>query len=238
MTGFMGPVDSPAGRRAWLAGLCEDIPKTESKNDLLDMIDSALSVSEPEGSPATLESLSKRYRDQVDNAGGVHDRVQRVAGKGLPDIWVGDTSVLASDAVFAAGRAVLQMAEAFQGGANALLRLADALGEAQRQDAEGRGRMGQAKSTLGGRDGFFDNLHEDDEEEWDRLTARAPGGGRATGASTARRGHASSLRTSTPCMRPAPLGPYLSFDSGQRARPPPGRRPSAPRPPPCSPPAP
>ncbi|MEV5338642.1 peptidoglycan-binding protein [Streptomyces sp. NPDC052676] len=172
MTGFMGPVDTPAGRRAWLARLREDISRAGSKNELLDLIDSALSVSEPEGDPATLESLGKRYRDQVDNAGGVHDRVRRVAGKGLPEVWVGDTSVLASDAVSAAGRAVSQMAEAFQGGANALLRLADAVADAQRQDAAGRGRMAQAKSTLGGRDGFFDDLHEDDEEEWDRLTAR------------------------------------------------------------------
>ncbi|MGX1131356.1 hypothetical protein RKD49_003546 [Streptomyces glaucescens] len=173
MTGFLRPVDSPAGRRAWLAGLCEDIPKAGSKNELLDMIDSALSVSEPEGDPGTLESLSKRYRDRLDDVGGIHDRVQKVAGKGLPEVWVGDTSVLASDGVAAAGRAVLQMAEAFQGGAGALLRLADALADAQRQDAEGRGRMAQAKSTLGGRDGFFDDWHEDDEEEFDRLTARA-----------------------------------------------------------------
>ncbi|MBG0854516.1 peptidoglycan-binding protein [Streptomyces spinoverrucosus] len=172
MTGFLRPADSPAGRRAWLAGLCESIPKADSKNELLDLIDSALSVDPPQGDPGTLESLSRRYRDRVDDVGAVHDRVERVARKGLPEVWVGDTSVLASEVVSAANRAVLQMGEAFHGGATVLLRLADALADAQRQDTEGRGKMRQAKSTLGGRDGFFDDLHEDDDEEFDRLTAR------------------------------------------------------------------
>src|SRR3712207_8398625 len=38
--------------------------------------------------------------------------------------------------------------------------------------SDGRGKMHQARSTLGGRDGFFDDLHEDNGEEMDRLTAR------------------------------------------------------------------
>lgn len=173
MTGFLRPVDSPAGRRAWLAGLCEKIPGAGSKNDLLDMIDSALSVDAPKGDPGTLESLGKRYRDQVDDVGEVYDRVERVARKGLPEAWVGDTSVLASDVVSAANRAVLQMGEAFAGGATVLLTLADALADAHKRDADGRAKMRQARTTLGGRDGFFDDWHEDDGEEATRLAARA-----------------------------------------------------------------
>jgi hypothetical protein len=163
---------STTDRRAKLTGLCESIPKAGSKNDLLDLIDEALAVPAPEGDPATLHALGRTYRDQVDDAGELFDRVDRVARKGLPDVWVGDTSVLAQDAVSAASRAVSQMGEAFAGGARALTVLGDAIKDAQRQDRDGRAKMADAKGQLGGRDGFFDDMHEDDEEEWDRLKAR------------------------------------------------------------------
>ncbi|MEV0774911.1 peptidoglycan-binding protein [Streptomyces sp. NPDC050428] len=164
--------ESTTDRRARLEGLCENIPKAGSKNDLLELIDQALGVSAPEGDPATLESLGKGYRGQVDDGGDLCDRVGRVARKGLPEIWVGDTSVLASDAVNAAARAASQLAEAFQGGARALTVLADAVKVAQKQHGDGRGKLHDAKASLGGRDGFFDNWHEDDGEEAARLRAR------------------------------------------------------------------
>ncbi|MFD7403394.1 peptidoglycan-binding protein [Streptomyces sp. NPDC059866] len=164
--------ESTTDRRSRLTGLCESIPKAGSKNDLLDLIDQALGVSPPEGDPVTLESLGKRYRDQLDEIGALCERVDKVSRKGLPDVWAGDTSVLASDAVSAASRAVMEMAEAFQGGARALLTLADTVKDAQQQDADGRAKLNDAKAQLGSRDGFFDDWHEDDEEEWDRLTAR------------------------------------------------------------------
>jgi hypothetical protein len=176
MTGFWGalvPFSTPAARRSWLAGLCESIPKAGSKNDLLEQIDGALFVGAPVGDTATLESLSKRYRGQVDKAGDVHDRVDKVARKGLSEVWVGDTSVRASDAVGAAARAATKMAEAFQGGAKALLTLADALGNAQKQDADGRAKMQAAKQRLGAKDGFFDRMIETDEEEADLAAARS-----------------------------------------------------------------
>ncbi|ANS65925.1 peptidoglycan-binding protein [Streptomyces lincolnensis] len=164
--------ESTTGRRAKLTGLCESIPKADSKNALLDLIDQALGVAAPEGDPVTLESLGKRYREQVDDAGNLYDRVDRVATRGISDVWVGDTSVLAQDAVSAAARAVLQLTEAFQGGARALTVLADAVKDAQKQDGDGRTKLNDARSRLGGRDGFFDDMHEDDGEENDRLTAR------------------------------------------------------------------
>ncbi|KOG36977.1 peptidoglycan-binding protein [Streptomyces resistomycificus] len=165
---------STTDRRAKLTGLCENIPKAESKNDLLDMIDEALGVPAPEGDPATLETLSKRYRDQLDEVSALYERVDRVGRRGLPDVWLGDTSVLAQDAVSAASKAVLEMAEAFQGGARALLVLADAVENAQKQDSDGRAKLNDAKQEVGGgsRDGFFDDMWEDDEEEWDRMNAR------------------------------------------------------------------
>ncbi|WP_234435888.1 peptidoglycan-binding protein [Streptomyces sp. NRRL S-813] len=90
--------------------------------------------------------------------------------KGLPEVWVGDTSVLASDVVKAAGRAVTQMSEAFQGCATVMLSW-PTRSAPQRKDERGRGQLLEQKKTLGGKDGFFDNLHENDEEEWDRKNA-------------------------------------------------------------------
>ncbi|MEU7282223.1 peptidoglycan-binding protein [Streptomyces sp. NPDC045431] len=171
MSFFSSPFDSPSFRLDWLAGLSKKMLGVESKNELLDLIDNALSVPEPGGDRALLEGVARLYRSQVDPVGTVFDRVDRVGRKGLPEVWVGDTSVLASDAVNATGRSVTQMSEAFNGCATTLLTLADAIDEAQRKDQEGRGQLLEQKKMLGGRDGFFDDLHEDDEEEWDRLNA-------------------------------------------------------------------
>ncbi|TWV42528.1 hypothetical protein FRZ03_19795 [Streptomyces misionensis] len=57
----------------------------------------------------------------------MHDRADEVAGKGLPGVWVGDTGVLASDAVAAVARDAMRMAEAFRGGAKALHALPEPL---------------------------------------------------------------------------------------------------------------
>ncbi|GAA2225035.1 peptidoglycan-binding protein [Streptomyces nogalater] len=176
MTGFLSPLGSPAARRSWLAGLRDSIPRAATKNDLLDQIDGALFAPAPQGDPAALETLGKRYRGQVDKAGDLHDRVNKVARKGLPEVWTGKTSVLASDGVAAAARAATSMAEAFDGGAKALFTLADALGHARRQDAEGRARLEQAKHRLGPREGFFDvvdRMIETDEEKQALAEARS-----------------------------------------------------------------
>ncbi|MEU8028725.1 peptidoglycan-binding protein [Streptomyces sp. NPDC049099] len=173
----LGALETPAGRRSWLAGLCTSIPKAADKNDLLDQIDDALLVCAPVGDTATLESLGKRYRDQVHHAGDVHGRVNKVAHKGLPEVWVGDTSVLASDGVAAAARAATRMSEAFQGGAKALHALADALGTAKKQDADGRAKLQQAKQKLGPPDSFFDvgRMIETDEEKAEKKAVLAAG---------------------------------------------------------------
>ncbi|MEW2620794.1 peptidoglycan-binding protein [Streptomyces sp. NPDC048106] len=180
MTGFpgffpdpFGALATPEGRRSWLAGLCTSIPKAGNKNDLLDQIDSALLACAPVGDTATLEELGDCYRNQVDKVGDLHDRTSKVAKKGLPEVWVGDTGVLASSAVAATGRAVTKMSEAFQGGAKALHTLADALGAAQQQDADGRAKMRQARQRLGPRDSFFDlgALLESEEERKATLSA-------------------------------------------------------------------
>ena len=165
--------ESTTDRRKRLAGLSDDIASAGSKNDLIDAIDDALAVSAPVGDPATLETLGKRYRGQADDALGVSERVDKVARKGLPDVWVGDTSVLASDAISAASRSAVQMSEALRGGGNALLNLADWLKVAQKDDGDGRAKLREARGMLGGKDGFFDDLHEDDDEESARLKARS-----------------------------------------------------------------
>ncbi|MBO1332126.1 peptidoglycan-binding protein [Streptomyces sp. VRA16 Mangrove soil] len=171
MSFFFNPVDSPSVRLDWLAGLSKKLLAAGSKNEVLDLIDDALSVPRPGGDPGELESLAMLYRGQIDAVSGVHDQVDRVGRKSLSEVWVGDTSVLASDVVSAAARSVDQMREAFQGCASVLLTLSDAIGAAQRKDEQGRGQLLEQKKMLGGRDGFFDDLHENDEEEWDRKNA-------------------------------------------------------------------
>jgi hypothetical protein len=173
MSGVLRRINESASERAErLAGLSERMLKAGSKNELLDLIDLAFSESPPEGDAGTLESLGRRYRDQLDEALGLEERVGRVARKGLPEVWVGDTSVLAQDAVSAVSRAVSEMAEAFEGGSRALIVLADAITEAQNQDSEGRGKLKQALEEMGSdREGFFDEMRENDEEEWDRKNA-------------------------------------------------------------------
>ncbi|MFF7748655.1 peptidoglycan-binding protein [Streptomyces sp. NPDC007971] len=163
--------ESTTDRRKRLAELSKSISSADSKNDLIDAIEDALGVSAPVGDTATLETLGKLYQKQ--DLSGVYERVDKVARKGLPEVWVGDTSVLASDAVSAAGRDVSEMSRATWGGGLALLTLADSLKDAKSTDSDGRQMLQSARTTLGGRDGFFDDWYEDDDEEAVRLNARS-----------------------------------------------------------------
>ncbi|MFG2523711.1 peptidoglycan-binding protein [Streptomyces sp. NPDC048527] len=165
--------ESTNDRRQKLNGLRDRISSAGSKNDLIDAIDDALGVSGPVGEPKVIEALGKRYTGQTDEADAVSDRIDKIARKGLPQVWVGDTSVLASDVVGAASRDAQQMIEAFQGGGKALIALSDALETAQTLDGTGRGKLRDARGMLGGKDGWFDDWHEDDDEEALRLKARS-----------------------------------------------------------------
>ncbi|MFD7610442.1 peptidoglycan-binding protein [Streptomyces sp. NPDC059828] len=165
--------ESTNDRRQKLNGLRGRISSAGSKNDLIDAIEDALAVSAPVGNPKVIESLGKRYTGQTDEADKVGDRIDGVARKGLPQVWVGDTSVLASDVVSAAAGDARQMIEAFQCGGKALIALSDALETAQTKDGNGRSMLRDARSMLGGRDGFFDDWHENDGEEEVRLRARS-----------------------------------------------------------------
>lgn len=124
MSFFSSPLDSPSFRLSWLAGLSKKMLGAGSKNELIDLIGDALSVPEPSGDQGVLEGLARLYSGQVGPVDSVFDQVDRVGRKGLPEVWVGDTSVLASEAVNAAGRAVTQMSEAFHGCSTVLLTLA------------------------------------------------------------------------------------------------------------------
>ncbi|MFI7009002.1 peptidoglycan-binding protein [Streptomyces sp. NPDC050145] len=168
--------ESTTARRDRLDGLRGRISSADSKNDLIDAIDDALGVAAPQGDPALIESLGKRYKGQADDAMKVHDRADTVSRKGLPDVWVGDTSVLAQDAVDATARAAEQMAEALRGGGNALILFSDLLETAQTKDSGGRTKLRNARAQLGDKDGFFDDWHEDDGEEATRKAARTLAG--------------------------------------------------------------
>lgn len=169
----MAKTDSTTERRRELAKVQKRITSAGSKNALIDAIDAALRVPPPVGDVPTLQSLGKRYCEQVDDAGQLGERIDKVAKQGLPEAWVGDTSVRACDVVSAAVRAAQQVSEAFEGGGKALLRLADAIGEAQARDGEGRAKLHEARGVLGGQDdGLMDHLIEDSAEKEARLRAR------------------------------------------------------------------
>ncbi|MGQ5636377.1 MULTISPECIES: peptidoglycan-binding protein [unclassified Streptomyces] len=163
--------ESTGDRRKRLGELCRTIASAGSKNDLIDAINDALAVSAPVGDTATLETLGKLYQKQ--DVEDLYKRIDSVAKKGLPDVWAGNTSVLASDAVAAAGRAANAVGRALYGGGLALLTFADALKDAKSQDGDGREALREALGMLGGKDGWFDDLYEDDDEEAVRLNARS-----------------------------------------------------------------
>ncbi|OIK07196.1 peptidoglycan-binding protein [Streptomyces monashensis] len=163
--------ESTGDRRTRLGELCKTIASADSKNDLIDAINDALAVSAPVGDTATLESLGKLYQKQ--DLEDLYKRIDRVAKKGLPDVWAGNTSVLASDAVAAAGVAAGAMGRAFYGGGLALLTFSDALKDAKRQDSDGRDSLREALGTLGGKDDWFDDLFESDADKAVRLNARS-----------------------------------------------------------------
>ena len=167
--------ESTTDRRERLGQLRSTIAGADSKNALIEAIDAALAVAAPSGDPETLTTLAKRYRSQADDADDVRDRVDKVARQGLPNAWVGTTGARAAEVVAAASRSADQMACAFRGGAQALLTLADALEEARRRDRTGCEQLQDARGQLGGEDGWFDDLHEDDGEEQARVRARAIG---------------------------------------------------------------
>lgn len=65
MSFFSSPLHSPSFRLAWLAGLSKKMLGAGSKNELLDLIDNALSVPEPGGDQGVLEGLARLYHGQV-----------------------------------------------------------------------------------------------------------------------------------------------------------------------------
>ncbi|MGW4895478.1 peptidoglycan-binding protein [Kitasatospora sp. NPDC004240] len=163
--------ESTTDRRRILGERLNAVRGADSKNALIAEIRKALAVRAPVGDPATIEAAGQRYRRAAAESEQVHQQVTSVAGQGLPDVWTGSTGARATEVVAAAGRAVDQQTTAFHQGANALLGLADALRGAQSADRSARSHLEQVLGSLGGEDGFFDDMHEDDEEEAARKRA-------------------------------------------------------------------
>ncbi|MFC4495439.1 peptidoglycan-binding protein [Streptomyces ovatisporus] len=168
--------ESTTDRREKLAGHVKSIAGADDKNGLIEAIDDALGVSPPVGSPSTIESIARRYKGQADDARDVQDRVEKVAKSGLPSAWVGSTGAKASEVVGAAGRSAEQMDVAFRKASKALFDLADAVTSAQAADSSGRRQLREARSMLGGEDGFFDGMVEKDAEERERKRAQEAAG--------------------------------------------------------------
>ncbi|MGW2411719.1 peptidoglycan-binding protein [Streptomyces tubercidicus] len=161
----MAEQGSTTERRAKLEECHKQLLDCDNKNEMIGLINTALAVPAPVGSPGTIELLGKRYHTQSRAAEEVTVKVSQVATSGLPEVWVGKAGVAASEAVQAAARAAQQMTEALQKGGNALLHLSDAVDAAQKLDRTGRGQLSEALDTLGSEDGFFDSMVDTDEEE-------------------------------------------------------------------------
>ncbi|NBE54683.1 peptidoglycan-binding protein [Streptomyces boluensis] len=168
--------ESTTDRRQRLTEYLGEVLTADDKNDLIEIINLALSVSPPVGDPAVLEGLARTYRRQVDDIADVQRRVRHVADTGIPDAWVGSTGGLAAEVVMAAADSADAMEQAFEAAAKALMHLADELTAAQSQDKRGREQLRDALGMLGGEDGFFDDLVEKDAEEAERLRARSVAG--------------------------------------------------------------
>ncbi|MDT0381891.1 peptidoglycan-binding protein [Streptomyces sp. DSM 42041] len=164
--------ESTTDRREAIAGHRKSVSDAGDKNALLDAIGKLLDVSAPVGSPSMLDGIAKTYKSQADDAGDVQTRVEAVARSGLPSVWVGSTGAKAAEVVAAAGRSAEQMEEAFRKASKALYDLSDALTSAQSTDESGRGQLRQARTILGGEDGFFDDWVEKDAEEEERKRAQ------------------------------------------------------------------
>lgn len=161
----MAEQGSTTERRAKLEECHKQLLDCDNKNEMIGLINTALAVPAPVGSPGTIELLGKRYHTQSRSAEEVTVKVSQVATSGLPEVWVGKAGVAASEAVQAAARAAQQMTEALQKGGNALLHLSDAVDAAQKLDRTGRGQLSEALDILGSEDGLFDSMVDTDEEE-------------------------------------------------------------------------
>ncbi|MFJ9854717.1 peptidoglycan-binding protein [Streptomyces sp. NPDC101150] len=158
-------MESTTDRREKLEHYRKSIDSANDKDALISEIDKALSVSEPAGSPHTIESLGRRYKRQSDAAANVRDRVNKVAKHGLPDSWVGSTGAKAGEVVAAAGRDAEQMGEAFQKVGICLMNFADQLKEAKKIDKDGRHELNHALYILDDEDGTWDNWFDDEASE-------------------------------------------------------------------------
>lgn len=156
--------ESTTSRRSELAGLKGRVEGAGDKNDLIEAIDKALAVEAPVGDPGAIETASQQFKQASSTVDEASGRIGDAAS-GLPEVWTGRTQVAATDVVAAAQRAADRMREAFEGSAKALVALADGVEEAQRQDRTGREILTEARSSLGGEDGFFDGMWDSDDEE-------------------------------------------------------------------------
>ncbi|MFF4378070.1 peptidoglycan-binding protein [Kitasatospora sp. NPDC001547] len=164
--------ESTTQRCKALSERLKDVRGADSKNGLISAIKGALAVHAPVGDVGTIEATGNRYKTAAADSNQLHQDVLAVSTSGLPDVWTGSTGAKAAEVVAAAARAVDQQTTALHNGGIALLHLADALRTAQSQDGAARSGLQQVLSSLGGEDGWFDDMVEYDDEEAERKKAQ------------------------------------------------------------------
>ncbi|MEW9520904.1 peptidoglycan-binding protein [Streptomyces tubercidicus] len=157
--------ESTTDRREKLTKYRKGIASANDKDALIAEINNALGVSEPVGSPHTIETLGRGYKRQSEAAERVRDRVNKVSKCGLPEVWAGSTGAKAGEVVAAAGRDADQMGEAFHHVGLRLMRFAEQLKNAKELDKDGRHELNQALAILDDEDGTWDNWFDDEASE-------------------------------------------------------------------------
>jgi uncharacterized protein YukE len=124
------------------------------------IIDSALGVPAPDGSPAAIRAQGGAYLKAAGTCGQVAERLDDVARNKLPAAWRGDVAETASQAVSALSDDATTARNVLGQAGKALQAWADNLAAAQRGDSSGRDILRSAKSRLGPLDGLLSSLIE------------------------------------------------------------------------------
>jgi hypothetical protein len=115
---------------------------------LREAVGNALRTPSPAGVPVEIAGQADRFI----TAGRDYHAEQAAAtgptAAGLPEMWLGETAVAATDAARAIDSAIGRLADTFEAAGKALDELAAALAEAQRQDQVGRGGLRAAATLL------------------------------------------------------------------------------------------
>jgi hypothetical protein len=133
--------------RQWQS-LLDSAFSSEDKSELIDMINGALAVAPPGGSPPAISDKGGAYQKASSTCLTVSTDLGNIATGALPAAWRGDVADTASQAVTALSAEASNASGALLLAGQTLLTWAESLQKAQRDDRYGRGCLQSARSSL------------------------------------------------------------------------------------------